>query len=68
MAAILFFAQLLPQFLAAGYKEVIPLLSTSQTLIKWGFPILQVSLAAGVALLMSAPQKAKVLPWGDPFT
>ncbi|MFN9345475.1 MAG: TlpA family protein disulfide reductase [Planctomycetota bacterium] len=64
MAAILFFAQLLPQFLAAGYKEVIPLLSTSQTLIKWGFPILQVSLAAGVALLMSAPQKAKVLPWG----
>lgn len=67
MAAILFFAQLLPQFLAAGYKDVIPFLSPSRTLLTWGFPMLQVLLAAGVALLMSAPRSAKVLPWGIVF-
>ena len=64
MAAILLFAQLLPQFLAAGYKEVIPMLGPARTLVEWAFPMLQFSLAAGVALLMSAPRSAKVLPWG----
>lgn len=67
MAAILFFAQLVPQFLAAGYKEAISLLNPVRTLVTWGFPMLQISLAAGVALLMSAPRSAKVLPWGIAF-
>ena len=49
MAAILFFAQLVPQFLAAGYKEAISLLNPVRTLVTWGFPMLQISLAAGVA-------------------
>ena len=64
MASILFFAQLLPQFLAAGYKGVIPMLGPTRTLVEWAFPMLQISLAAGVALLMSAPRSAKVIPWG----
>jgi len=64
MATILLFAQLLPQFLAAGYQGVFPMLSPTRTLVEWAFPILQISLAAGVALLMSAPRSAKVLPWG----
>lgn len=64
LAMILFFVYLLPQFLAAGYKEVVQLLRPSQNLVTWAFPILQISLAAGVAMVMAAPRSAKVLPWG----
>lgn len=64
MATILLFAQLLPQFLAAGYQGVFPMLNPTRTLVEWAFPLLQISLAVGVALLMSAPRSAKVLPWG----
>jgi hypothetical protein len=64
IAAILFFAQLLPQFIAAGYKEAVQLMGTTSTLVMWAFPLLQFLLAAGVALIMSAPRSAKVHPWG----
>lgn len=64
LAMILFFVYLLPQFLSAGYKDVGPLLRPSQNLVTWAFPILQISLAAGVAMVMAAPRSTKVLPWG----
>jgi peroxiredoxin len=64
MAALLILVNVLPQFMAAGYKDVFPLMSLSGQLLKWVYPILQLLMILGVGWTMTAPRASKVMPWG----
>ncbi|MFN5274446.1 MAG: peroxiredoxin family protein [Planctomycetota bacterium] len=55
MAGFLFFINVLPQFVAAGYKDSIPWMGTSANVFKWVYPALQIALILGVGLTMAAP-------------
>jgi len=67
MAVLLIVANVLPQFMAAGYKDIFPLMSLSGQLLKWGYPVLQIAMILGVGLTMTAPRASKVMPWGVAF-
>ena len=64
MTALLVFAFVLPQMIAAGYQDAIPLLTASRSLVSWGIPILQIAFVLGVAWTMSAPSSSKVFSSG----
>ncbi|MFN7731451.1 MAG: hypothetical protein ACK5OB_06090, partial [Pirellula sp.] len=64
MAGLLILVNVLPQFMAAGYKDVIPWMSLSSKAQTWAYPILQILLILGVGLTATATRGSKTTAWG----